>query len=136
MKTWTNRLSVAVLALAVALPLAAQPGGEDLRDWMTRQQREIQRGVDTGVLTDREARSLRREQRDIRALGDDMRREGYPPHEARRRLEERLRAADRHIYDLKNNDEVVYAPWDDRRPPPPAPGGYDPRPPRPDPYYR
>ncbi|NEV65106.1 hypothetical protein [Thiorhodococcus minor] len=136
MKTWTNRLSAVVLGLVVALPLAAQPGSEDPRDWMTRQQREIQRGVDFGALTDREARSLRREQRDIRELGDSLRREGYPPYEARRRLEDRLRAADRHIYDLKSNDEVAYGPWDDRRPPPPPPGGYDPRPPRPDPYYR
>ncbi|NEX19078.1 hypothetical protein G3480_01920 [Thiorhodococcus mannitoliphagus] len=135
MRTWTNRLSLAILTFGFALPLAAQPGSQSIPDWMARQQEEIQRGVDAGVLTEREARSLRREQREIRQLGDSLRRDAYPPHEARRRLEERLRAADRRIYDLKNNDEFVYGSWDDR-PPPPPPGGYDSGYPRPHPNYR
>lgn len=137
MKTWSNTLFVAAIGLLAALPAFARSGGRDIQGWMDRQQYEIQRGIDSGELTKREARHLKREQRDIRELGDRLRSEGYSPHEARRMIEDRLRDADRHISDLRYNDEVAYGPDHYRRPPPP-PGGRDdyPRPERPDPRYR
>ncbi|MBK1721924.1 hypothetical protein [Thiocystis violacea] len=132
MKTWIGRLFLLSLGVCTALTAVAQPGRQDIQRWLDRQQQEIQRGIDSGALTKHEARSLRRQQREIQEFGDRLRREGYPPHESRRLLQERLRDADRRIDDLTHNDEWVYGP-DDRRPPPP-PGRDDdrgPRPPRP-----
>ena len=106
MKTRTNMAILIALGLLVAVPAHAQRGGGPrLEDRLDRQQSAIDRGIDRGELTRDEARSLNREQREIRRLLEDLRRDGYPPREARRMVERRLERADRHIYDLTHNDE-------------------------------
>jgi hypothetical protein len=84
----------------LSLPAQAQrggPSGPRFDDRLDRQSSAIQRGIDSGELTRREARTLRREQDEARQFMRDLRREGYPPHEARRMIDRRLDRVDRQI---------------------------------------
>ncbi len=121
MKPWTRTLILLATGVLVALPAQAQRGGGfNVEERMDRQQGAIERGIDSGMLTRREAKSLQREQREIRHMLGEYRRDGYPPREIRRVLADRLDRAERHIRDLSHNEEVSYRGRDDHRPPPPA----------------
>ena len=122
MKGRNTLLVLVATGLLLSLPAQAQrggPSGPRFDDRLDRQSSAIQRGIDSGQLTRREARTLRREQDDARQYMRDLRREGYPPHEARRMIERRLDRVDRHIRDLSNNRDVAPHYRGDRRGPPP-----------------
>ncbi|QGU31586.1 hypothetical protein [Thermochromatium tepidum] len=122
-------LVLVATGLLSSLPAQAQLGGPPeprYDDWLGRQAAAIQRGIDSGELTRREGRALRREQDEARQFMRDLRHDGYPPHEAHRLIERRLGRLDRRIRDLSNNNEV--APHY-REPPPPYDGRPEPPPP-------
>lgn len=103
----------------LALSAQAQPLEPRFEDRFREQDWAIQRGRDSGALTRREVRRLRREQDEVRRLMDNLRREAYPPHEAQRQIERRLDRLDRRIYELSTNSEVAPHFRPDSPPPPP-----------------
>ena len=107
----------------LSLPAQAQrggPAGPRFDERLDRQEAAIQRGLDSGELTRREARTLRREQDEVRQFMHELRRDGYPPHEAQRLIERRLDRVGRHIRELSGNWDVApHYYGGDRRPPPP-----------------
>lgn len=130
-----SRVTVLILAGVIAvLPAQADPGRVGgIQDRMERQQAAIDRGLDSGALTRSEARSLQYEQREIRRVADDLRRNGRSPEKSRRTLDRMLDRADWHLRDLLHNDEVRYDDDGYARPPRhPRPGFKgDPRTPHP-----
>ncbi len=106
-----------LLTLATVSP--AQPPEDDFANRFDRQDLAIQRGKDSGALTRREVRWLRREQEETRRFMDDLRYQGYPPHEAIRQIEQRLDRLDRRIHELATNNEVAPHFRGDYPPPPP-----------------
>ncbi|NEX22898.1 hypothetical protein G3480_21775 [Thiorhodococcus mannitoliphagus] len=106
MKASTTALLASTLALIIALPAQAKPHGDSLRERLDRQQTAIDRGVDSGALTRREADILRTEQREIRDLARSLRDERHPARKSQRLLGSKLDRAERHIRRLASNDEV------------------------------
>jgi hypothetical protein len=133
MKGRNTLLVLAAAGLLLSLPVQAQRGGSPgskFDDRLDRQSSAIQRGIDSGELTRRETRTLRREQDETRQFMRDVRRDGYPPHEARRMIERRLDRVDRQIRKLSSNRDVAPHSRDDRRGPPPRDSGDRRDPPR------
>ncbi|ADC62947.1 hypothetical protein [Allochromatium vinosum] len=122
MKGRNTLLVLMASGLLLSLPAQAQRGGPPgprFDDRLDFQSSSIQRGIDSGELTRREARRLRQEQDEARQFMRDLRRDGYPPHEARRMIERRLDRVDRHIRELSRNSDVAPHYRGDRRGPPP-----------------
>ncbi|BCU06844.1 hypothetical protein [Allochromatium tepidum] len=122
MKGRNTLLVLVATGLLLSLPAQAQRGGPPgprFDDRLDRQSTAIQRGIDSGELTRREVRRLRQEQDEARQFIRDLRRDGYPPHEARRMIERRLDRVDRHIRELSRNGDVAPHYRGDRRGPPP-----------------
>lgn len=118
-------LGAAALGLLVTLPVQADwdRGRDRNSPWerIERQQSRIEQGVQSGALTHREARSLYRENREIRNLARDFRRnDGRLSHEERRILDSRLDQVSERIRYLNHNDRRRY---DDDR----GRAGYDDR---------
>ncbi|MTW20816.1 hypothetical protein [Allochromatium palmeri] len=121
MKGRNTLLVLVATGLLLSLPVQAQRGGSPgpkFDDRLDRQSSAIQRGIDSGALTRREVKTLRREQSETRQFMRDVRRDGYPPHEARRMIERRLDRVDRQIRKLSNNRDVAPHYRGDRRGPP------------------
>lgn len=122
MKARNTLLVLAATGLLLSLPAQAQrawPHEPRFEDRLDHQSRAIQRGIDSGELTRREASRLRHERDEVRQFMRDLRRGGYPPHEARRMIERRLDRLDRHIRELSRNSDVAPHYRGDRRGPPP-----------------
>jgi hypothetical protein len=122
MKGRNTLLILMATGVLLSLPAQAQRGGPPgprFDDRLDRQSSAIQRGIDSGELTRREVRTLRREQDETRQFMRDVRRDGYPPHEARRMIERRLDRVDGQIRRLSNNRDVAPHHRGDRRGPPP-----------------
>ncbi|MBK1722166.1 hypothetical protein CKO23_07855 [Thiocystis violacea] len=92
------------IALMMALPAQAAPKGHDIDARLDRQQTTIDRGINSGELTKREAGILRQEHREIRDLARSLRRDWS--RETYRRLDRKLDRSERHIRSLASNDEV------------------------------
>ena len=105
-----SRLIAAALSLLLVVPAVATAhpnsdhGRGNIADRLDRQSMRIREGVESGALTRREARQLRREQKEIRVLARKMRRDDGLSKKERRRLQKRLDKASRHIRKLKHND--------------------------------
>lgn len=122
MKGRNGLLILMTTGLLLSLPAQAQrggPPGSRFDDQLDRQSSAIQRGIDSGELTRREVRTLRREQEEARQFMRDLRRDGYPPHEARPMIERRLERLDRQIRKLSSNNDVAPHYRGDRRGSPP-----------------
>lgn len=121
----TKTLVSATLGLLVMLPAQAdwdrRGGGDNPWQRIERQQGRIDQGVQSGALTRREARTLYRENQEIRDLARDFRRnDGRLSHEERRILDNRLdRASDRIRYMTRNERDRHEDRW--------RGGGYDDR---------
>ncbi|MGQ9831764.1 MAG: hypothetical protein ACUVQI_09215 [Thermochromatium sp.] len=129
MKGRNTLLILVATSLLASLPVQAQPAGPPgprFDDRLVRQSEVIRRGLDSGELTRREARILQREQDEVRQFMHDLRRDGYPPHEAWRLIDRRLDNLDRHIRDLSSNRTV--APHYQGGPPPRDPPPRNPPP--------
>ena len=105
MKTWTQALMMSVVAVAMALPAQAQPGRGDFYNRLERQQAKVERGIDSGELTRREAGELRDEHREARRLAERLRADGYSPRERDRILSRKLDRTGRLLERYLNNDE-------------------------------
>ena len=125
MKTWNRALLVSVAVLAITLPAQAAPDRADFRDRLEHQQTRIERGIDSGDLTKREAGELREEHRAIRRLAEHLRADGYSWRERSRILDRKLDRTERHIRQLMQNDEVRHDRGPGREPPRPRERAYD-----------
>ena len=81
----------------------SKPAGK-IRKRMKRQKKRIRKGIESGQLTRKEAKKLRRQQRRIGDLHRDYRSDGHLSRTERRDLTERLDRASDRIYRLKHND--------------------------------
>ena len=107
MKRLAKTLFIATLGLLTVTPAFAGHGR--LLDRMDRQQIRIERGVESGELTRREARALRKQQRRIHRLARDFYMDDYLSKRERRILRKKLNRASDRIRALKHNDEYRYA---------------------------
>ena len=125
MKRLTAILLLTGLSLILAFPAWADRGSS-YRDRMEHQKSMIERGIRSGELTEREARRLRTEQREIRDLADELRDSRMPRERRHRILNARLDRAEQHIRELTRNEHRSR----DYRPPrgDHRPGGYPPPP--------
>jgi len=104
----TRSLLIVTLGAAIAAPAQARPHRGGVYDRMDHQVRIMERGIESGALTKREVKILRREQYEIRDLVKDLRAEGYSSHKRRRILDRRLDRAENHIRAFMHNDERRY----------------------------
>lgn len=105
MKRYLSRTLLFLLALGLAMPAFARTSLYDLE---RRQMQRIQQGIHSGELTRKEARILRREQRDIRRMKRHFVRDGRISRHERRVLRKRYAKAGRHIYRFKHNSRTRY----------------------------
>ena len=71
-----------------------------------RQKDRIEEGVDSGDLTNKEARDLRNQQRDIKADRQDARQDGVVTQKERRQIQQKQNEASKEIYQEKNDDDT------------------------------
>ncbi|MFD2111328.1 hypothetical protein [Thiorhodococcus fuscus] len=116
MRMWTTSLLIVTLGAAIAAPAQARPDRGSVYDRMDDQVRIMERGIESGDLTEREVKILRREQYEIRDLAKDLRAEGDSSNKRHRILERRLDRAEDHIRAFMHNDDRRYR--HDRRGPP------------------
>jgi len=105
MKRYLTGTLLLILGLGLALPAFAR---SSLYDLERQQMRRIQQGIHSGQLTRKEAKVLRREQRDIRRLKRHFVRDGRVSRHERRVLRKRYARADRRIYRYKHNRHTSY----------------------------
>ncbi len=106
MKKYLSGTLLLLLAMGIAIPAFARISLYEIE----REQRwRIKDGIHSGELTRKEARTLRREQRDIRRMKRHFLRDGRMSRYERRTLRKRYARAGRHIYRLKHNHRTRYA---------------------------
>ncbi len=105
MKRYLTGTLLFFLGLGLALPAFAKTSLYDLE---RQQMRRIHHGTHSGQLTRKEAKVLRREQRDIRSLKRRFVRDGRVSRNERRVLRKRYARADRRIYRYKHNRHTRY----------------------------
>ncbi|NEV63708.1 hypothetical protein [Thiorhodococcus minor] len=121
MKASTTALLASTLALMITLPAQAGRHSDGIYDRLDRQQTRIDRGIDSGELTRREARILRTEHRELRDLARSLRERGHSRdnrhqrRETKRLLHKKLDRTDRRIRRLTSNDAVRWSGRHDRR---------------------
>jgi hypothetical protein len=105
-------ISTFVFTIAVlinALPAQA----DDIRDRIEHQRAVIERGVESGTLTIRDARKLREEHREIRDLARELDQAGISRRERRHVLDKRLDRIDQKLRNSLNEED--YRPRHDGR---------------------
>lgn len=107
MNKWIRRLLIPALTMTIALPAMANPGTDRIYERIDRQQARIERGIDKGELTRREAGALRGKLRETRDMARSFRHRGMSPHEFRV-LDRRLDHSDQLIRRFTSNGEVSY----------------------------
>jgi len=109
MKPKAKYLLIAILTLSAATPVLAGrghgPNNGRVVDRLERQHDRIEQGIESGELTRREARRLKRQQRKIRQLADVLYEDHGLSRRDRRLLREELDRASDRIYRLKHNDK-------------------------------
>jgi hypothetical protein len=105
MKKITINSLLILLALGLTMPVFARGS---LYDMQREQRWRIKEGIHSGELTRKEARVLRREQRNIRRMKRHFVRDGRISRHERRVLKRRYARAGRHIYRLKHNNRTRY----------------------------
>jgi outer membrane lipopolysaccharide assembly protein LptE/RlpB len=71
-----------------------------------RQRDRIEQGQDTGELTNKEARELRNQQRDIKEQRQDARSDGVVTPKERQKIKNQQNEASTDIYDQKHDDDT------------------------------
>jgi len=104
MKQITKALFIAPFAFLAAIPAYAGYGPHRMENRLERQQERIDAGMDSGALTHKEARLLKREQKQIRKFVRKIRKDGEVTKKERRKLLNRLDHASQRIRELKHND--------------------------------
>jgi len=105
MKTLTKSLFAVAMVLVISAPVYAghNERGGDVRDRLERQHSRIEHGIDSGKLTRKEAKVLKRQQRETRHLYRDFRDDGRLTKHERRKLDRQLDRNSDRIWDLKHN---------------------------------
>jgi hypothetical protein len=98
----TQAACITALGLALAFPIQAGQG-YSVEDRLAWQQKRIDQGLASGALSRREARSLQQDQREIRSLIRDLRRDGWLSRDERRLVDQRLDEATQRIRDMERN---------------------------------
>ena len=80
----------------------------DIGGRLDRQQYRIEQGIESGKLTRKEAKVLKREQRKTRHLYHEFREDGRLSKRERGELHRRLDRVSDHIWDLKHNERSRY----------------------------
>jgi hypothetical protein len=120
MKTRYTTLIAATLCLFAATPIIASHGDgyrikhDSVHDRLDRQRQRIKAGVHNHQLTRKEARTLKRHQRDIRYLLRLFREDGHLSKQERRILDRALSQSSRQIRRLKHNDLERYVDYHQR----------------------
>ena len=103
---------IAPLAVLIAMPIYAHPNHSDyetypiLSDRAERQKMRIKNGVKSGTLTKKEARKLRKQQKNLANLEEKFISDGFLSRSERKKLKKKRDKASDRIYRLKHNDEV------------------------------
>ncbi|MBK1642380.1 hypothetical protein CKO12_10920 [Chromatium okenii] len=92
-----HKIALAVLFSLAGVLMALPAQADSIRDRLEHQRAVIERGIDNGSITRREAKELHSEQRDIRQLAEELRDAGASRSERRRVLESRLDRIDRRL---------------------------------------
>ncbi len=115
MKRYLTGTLLFLLALGLTTPVFARAS---LYDHERSQHRRIQQGINSGELTRKEVRILRKEQQDIRQLKRRFLRDGRVSKRERRVLQKQYVRAGQHIYRFKHNNRTrytnrhgPYSPW-------------------------
>jgi hypothetical protein len=99
--------ALAALAAAIALPVAAQTGTPRVDQREANQQARIQRGVQSGQLTPREAASLERGQAKVEAKEDKAKADGKVTAKERAKLAKAQNKQSRRIARKKHNKRTT-----------------------------
>jgi hypothetical protein len=96
----------ALLTVAVATPIFANPKspGADRREH--HQKQRIKEGVRSGQLTREEAKGLRNQQREIRTKEREMKSDGVLTPQERKDLHQDLNESSKHIFEEKHDAET------------------------------
>ncbi|MCW8889921.1 MAG: hypothetical protein OQL20_04600 [Sedimenticola sp.] len=113
---------IAVTGLCLAAFGQAQAGSDHKRDGysvrgdMKQLNRRIERGIDSGKISHREAKKLKHQQRSIRRMKRDFYDDGHLSRKERKILSYRIRRLNDRVYDYKHNDNyrVHKGYWNDR----------------------
>lgn len=95
------------MSLSPALVFAHGQGGH-LHQRLERQQYRIEKGIDSGALTRKEAKKLRRQQRKIRMMVRHFREDGVLTRAERHKVRDKLDRASDRIWAFKHNDDRYY----------------------------
>ncbi len=114
MKPLNKTLMAVSLSLFVAVPAFASHGDDrpmkkhNIEQRLERQQQRIHQGVKDHQLTRKEAKLLRRQQRELRQLAHRFYKDGYLSKKERRVLDQELRHSSRLIKRLRHNELERY----------------------------
>ena len=92
------------MSLSPALVLAHGQGGH-FHQRLERQQYRIEKGIDSGALTRKEAKKLRRQQRKIRKMARHFREDGVLTRDERYKIRNKLDRVSDRIWAFKHNDD-------------------------------
>ncbi len=92
-----HKIALIALFSVVGVLTTFPAQANSIRDRLEHQQAVIERGIENGSITRREAKELRNEQRDIRELAEELRDAGASRNERRRVLESRLDRIDHRL---------------------------------------
>jgi hypothetical protein len=109
MKTLTKTFLATSLCLLTAVPAYAhydKHGG--IWDRLERQQSRIEQGIDSGELTRKEAKRLKKQQRKVRWLFREFRDDGHLSKHERRKLNQKLDRISSNIWEFKHNHKTRY----------------------------
>lgn len=111
MKTIAKTLLASSLCVLIALPVHAGHYRDDGRfmDRMERQHERIEVGVESGELTRKEVRKLKKQKRKIRSMAKRFREDDVISKKERRLLKKQLDKRSALIWELKHNDRYRHA---------------------------
>lgn len=100
----SSRMVLVMTSALVALPLVAEAGRIDNRQY--RQRKRVQQGEQSGEMTDKEAHRAKREQRKIETEKKEARSDGIVTPQERRDIRQDQNKASADIYRMKHNDQT------------------------------
>ena len=106
MKTFAKTLLASSLCMLMAVPAHAGRYHDDdrLMDRMERQHERIENGIESGALTRKEARKLKKQQHKTRKMAKKFREDGSLTKKERRALNSQLDKRSDRIWEFKHND--------------------------------
>lgn len=106
MKTAAKIAITALITSVVLTPNLAfsKENGMQIHNRLIRQQQRIEQGIDSGTLSRKEAKTLKKEQRRIRKLVRTFRSDGRLSKAERKKIKKKLDVAGNRIWSLKHND--------------------------------